>query len=43
MVVDGAVGMVENIVRHMNRLKNGSGSGSHKSVAEEIREAAHEV
>jgi heavy metal efflux system protein len=43
MVVDGAVVMVENIVRHMNRLKNGSGSGSHKSVAEEIREAAHEV
>ena len=43
MVVDGAVVMVENIVRHMSRLNNGSGSGSHKSVAEEIREAAHEV
>jgi cobalt-zinc-cadmium resistance protein CzcA len=38
MVVDGAVVMVENIVRHMNRRENGS-----KSPMECIREAAHEV
>jgi len=39
MVVDGAVVMVENIVRHLNHheeLEN-------KTVAEKIREAAHEV
>ena len=41
MVVDGAVVMVENIVRHMSRRQ--SGSGSPKTVAETIREAAHEV
>ena len=41
MVVDGAVVMVENIVRHMGRRQNGSASG--KSVAETIREASHEV
>src|SRR5450432_3905986 len=40
MVVDGAVVMVENIVRHMGRR---SASASPKSVAETIREAAHEV
>ncbi len=40
MVVDGAVVMVENIVRHMSRPKNG---GGHKTVDETIREAAHEV
>ena len=40
MVVDGAVVMVENIVRHMSRPKNGGGS---KTVDETIREAAHEV
>ena len=38
MVVDGAVVMVENIVRHLNR--NGHGS---QTPAERIREAAHEV
>src|SRR6202034_731242 len=43
MVVDGAVVMVENIVRHMSRLNNGSGSASKKTPAEAIREAAHEV
>jgi cobalt-zinc-cadmium resistance protein CzcA len=45
MVVDGAVVMVENIVRHMSRLNNGHGhgSGSRKTPAEAIREAAHEV
>jgi cobalt-zinc-cadmium resistance protein CzcA len=40
MVVDGAVVMVENIVRHMSRPKNGGGN---KTVDETIREAAHEV
>src|SRR5277367_6813418 len=45
MVVDGAVVMVENIVRHMTRLNNGHGPGSatKKTPAEAIREAAHEV
>jgi cobalt-zinc-cadmium resistance protein CzcA len=38
MVVDGAVVMVENIVRLMGRRKEGS-----RTVAETIREAAHEV
>ncbi len=38
MVVDGAVVMVENIVRHLNR--NGHGS---QTPMERIREAAHEV
>jgi cobalt-zinc-cadmium resistance protein CzcA len=37
MVVDGAVVMVENIVRHLSR-KNGT-----RSVQEKIKEAAHEV
>jgi cobalt-zinc-cadmium resistance protein CzcA len=40
MVVDGAVVMVENIVRHMSR-KNGS--NGLKTAMERIREAAHEV
>ena len=40
MVVDGAVVMVENIVRHMSKRKNGTGP---KTVGETIREAAHEV
>ncbi len=38
MVVDGAVVMVENIVRHMNHQEN-----SYKSTLELIRNAAHEV
>ncbi|MCU1313677.1 MAG: Cation efflux system protein CusA [Acidobacteriaceae bacterium] len=38
MVVDGAVVMVENIVRHLNRR-----NGRNVSVKEQIREAAHEV
>ena len=49
MVVDGAVVMVENIVRHMGRLQT-SGSAairrttiSIKTPAQAIREAAHEV
>jgi heavy metal efflux system protein len=40
MVVDGAVVMVENIVRHMSRS---NGSGGSKTAMEHIREAAHEV
>jgi cobalt-zinc-cadmium resistance protein CzcA len=38
MVVDGAVVMVENIVRHLGRRDNQS-----KTTLERIREAAHEV
>jgi heavy metal efflux system protein len=40
MVVDGAVVMVENIVRHLNSRRNGDGP---KSAADAIRIAAHEV
>jgi heavy metal efflux system protein len=40
MVVDGAVVMMENIVRHMSHRKNGDGA---KTIGETIREAAHEV
>jgi heavy metal efflux system protein len=51
MVVDGAVVMVENIVRHMGRLQSGSGTTTAarrttmtiKTPAQAIREAAHEV
>jgi cobalt-zinc-cadmium resistance protein CzcA len=51
MVVDGAVVMVENIIRHLNHRQNASGSGETakrntqiiKSTTETIREAAHEV
>jgi cobalt-zinc-cadmium resistance protein CzcA len=39
MVVDGAVVMIENIVRHLNR----QGEREHSSVIDQIREAAHEV
>jgi cobalt-zinc-cadmium resistance protein CzcA len=39
MVVDGAVVMVENIVRHLGRQN----SGARKPVLEQIRDAAHEV
>jgi cobalt-zinc-cadmium resistance protein CzcA len=38
MVVDGAVVMVENIVRHL-----GHAEGAYKTVLERIRDAAHEV
>ena len=38
MVVDGAVVMVENIVRHLNRHEAG-----HATVLERVRAAAHEV
>ncbi|HSY58747.1 MAG TPA: CusA/CzcA family heavy metal efflux RND transporter [Terriglobales bacterium] len=40
MVVDGAVVMVENMVRHVNQRKNGDPS---RPALEVIREAAHEV
>src|SRR6202453_2464565 len=40
MVVDGAVVMVENIVRHLSHRRNG---GDSRSKLEVIREAAHEV
>jgi cobalt-zinc-cadmium resistance protein CzcA len=38
MVVDGAVVMIENIVRHLSHRKDPD-----KSIIEQIREAAHEV
>ena len=41
MVVDGAVVMVENIVRHVSRLKRGDPSS--KSPMQAIRDACHEV
>ena len=41
MVVDGAVVMVENIMRHMARARNAEGPP--QTVAATIREAAHEV
>jgi heavy metal efflux system protein len=40
MVVDGAVVMVENIVRHLSQRQNGNGS---KTTMEAIGGAAHEV
>jgi cobalt-zinc-cadmium resistance protein CzcA len=48
MVVDGAVVMVENIVRRMSHRKNGSSTSGHDMTTEQapgqtIREAAHEV
>ena len=48
MVVDGAVVMMENIMRHLSHSKNGSAEAgritmSMKSPVEMIRDAAHEV
>ncbi|HTT17958.1 MAG TPA: CusA/CzcA family heavy metal efflux RND transporter [Candidatus Sulfotelmatobacter sp.] len=43
MVVDGAVVMVENIVRHLSKRQIGNGGGNSRTIAEVIREAAHEV
>jgi cobalt-zinc-cadmium resistance protein CzcA len=40
MVVDGAVVMVENIVRHINQRQNGNAS---RPILETVRDAAHEV
>jgi heavy metal efflux system protein len=42
MVVDGAVVMVENIVRHLHKSQNGNTSEA-KPAMESIRSAAHEV
>ena len=43
MVVDGAVVMVENIIRHLSHDSRETGSGPPKTVADRIREACHEV
>ena len=43
MVVDGAVVMVENIVRHLSHARRQTWQWSAKTTAEIIREAAHEV
>lgn len=43
MVVDGAVVMVENIMRHLGHGRNGSPGARGKTSAEMIRDAAHEV
>ncbi|HMD49362.1 MAG TPA: efflux RND transporter permease subunit, partial [Bryobacteraceae bacterium] len=42
MVVDGAVVMVENIMRHLSHRRQGS-TGTPKTTADIIREACHEV
>jgi heavy metal efflux system protein len=41
MVVDGAVVMIENIVRHLHSQR--SGNGDRLSIGDQIRSAAHEV
>jgi heavy metal efflux system protein len=41
MVVDGAVVMIENIVRHLHTQR--SGDGERMSIGDQIRTAAHEV
>ena len=44
MVVDGAVVMVENIIRHMSRVSDKGSRVTHtRTPAEAIRDAAHEV
>ena len=43
MVVDGAVVMVENIMRHLSHARRQTSNGIHKTTAEMIREACHEV
>jgi heavy metal efflux system protein len=43
MVVDGAVVMVENIIRHLNRGSRETALGTPKTTAEVVREACHEV
>src|SRR3984957_12675133 len=43
MVVDGAVVMVENIIRHLSHSRAPSLTGPPKTTAEIIREACHEV
>ena len=43
MVVDGAVVMVENIMRHLSHGRQETISGSPKTTSQMIREACHEV
>ena len=43
MVVDGAVVMVENIIRHLSDNRHDTSNGPPKTTAEMIREACHEV
>jgi heavy metal efflux system protein len=43
MVVDGAVVMMENIIRHLSHARDGDPDKPAKSTAEIIREACHEV
>jgi heavy metal efflux system protein len=43
MVVDGAVVMVENIIRHLSRSRSPNSLGPPKTTSEIIREACHEV
>src|SRR5271157_2718196 len=43
MVVDGAVVMVENIIRHLSPSRRQALAGRPKTTAEVIREACHEV
>jgi cobalt-zinc-cadmium resistance protein CzcA len=43
MVVDGAVVMVENIMRHLGRVRHDTPSGAPRTAGERIREACHEV
>jgi len=43
MVVDGAVVMLENIIRHLSRSNHQTSVGTPKTTAEVIRDACHEV
>ena len=43
MVVDGAVVMMENIIRHLAHIRDRSSAEPSKSTADIIREACHEV
>src|SRR5580698_4024882 len=43
MVVDGAVVMMENIIRHLSHIRDKDSPESRKTTAEIIREACHEV
>jgi cobalt-zinc-cadmium resistance protein CzcA len=43
MVVDGAVVMMENIMRHLAHMREQENGGPQKTTAEVIREACHEV
>jgi heavy metal efflux system protein len=43
MVVDGAVVMIENIIRHLHKARHGTFVSGSKTTADMIREACHEV